>query len=56
MANRMQRAAVGLALSLTAATPSLAQQTYVIPSACSPYPPPDPRDWWSAERPPPPDG
>lgn len=56
MANRMQRAALGLALSLMAAAPGLAQQTYVTPpGAGSPYPPPDPRDWWSAERPPPPD-
>ena len=56
MANRMQRAALGLALSLTAATPSLAQQTFTAPAGVgSPYPPPDPHDWWNAERPPPPD-
>lgn len=56
MANRMQRAALGLTLSLMAATPGLAQQTFTAPAGVdSPYPPPDPQDWWTAERPPPPD-
>jgi hypothetical protein len=41
MANRMQRAALGLALSLMAAAPGFAQQTFTAPAGVgSPYPPP----------------
>ncbi|MDO8902240.1 MAG: hypothetical protein Q7V15_12910 [Phenylobacterium sp.] len=52
MATKTQRAALGLALSLMAATPGLAQApTAAPPGAAWPYPPPDPGEWWSAERP-----
>lgn len=52
MAIRMQRAALGLALSLMTTAAGLAQATSEPgPGAAWPYPAPDPRDWWTAQRP-----
>jgi hypothetical protein len=56
MASTMRRVALGLALILMAPAPGLAQTpTESPPGAAWPYPPPDPREWWEAERPAPPD-
>lgn len=52
----MRRVALGLALSLFAAAPSLGQtSSEAPPGAASPYPPPDPRAWWADDRPAPSD-